>query len=75
MLDGVALSLGVRAGTSLVLFLAVAFLLLLAMHLSWELSRLEDKTRTLGEEVALIRTELRKQSRPAEDAAGHVPNP
>ena len=75
VLDGVALSLGVRAGTSLVLFLAVAFLLLLAMHLSWELSRLEDKTRTLGEEVALIRTELRKQSRPAEDAAGHVPNP
>lgn len=75
VLDGVALSLGIRAGTSLVLFLAVAFLLLLAMHLSWELSQLEEETQTLCEEVALIRTELRRQSRQAEDRAGHVPSP
>jgi hypothetical protein len=75
VLDSVALSLGIRAGTSLVLFLAVAFLLLLAMHLSWELSQLEEETQTLCEEVALIRTELRRQSQQAEDRAGHVPNP
>jgi hypothetical protein len=75
VLDSVALSLGIRAGTSLVLFLAVAFLLLLAMHLSWELSQLEEETQTLCEEVALIRTELRRQARQAEDTAGHVPSP
>jgi hypothetical protein len=72
VLDGVALSLGILSGTSLVLFLAVAFLLLLAMHLSWELSQLEEETRTLCEEVALIRTELRRQSEGAESPSRHV---
>jgi hypothetical protein len=62
VLDGVALSLGIRSGTSLVLFLAVAFLLLIAMHLSSELSQLEEETRTLCEEIALTRAELRLRS-------------
>jgi hypothetical protein len=43
-----------------VLFLAVTFLLLVCIHLSWEASRVEDETRSLAEEVALIRTELRE---------------
>ena len=47
------------SGASLVLFLAVVFLLLICIHLSWEASRLEDETRALAEEVALIRAELR----------------
>ena len=74
-LDGVARSLGVVSGTSLVLFLAVAFLLLLVMHLSWELSHLEEESRTLCEEVALIRTELRRQSSPTEEQTRRVPMP
>jgi hypothetical protein len=74
-LDGVALSLGIRSGTSLVLFLAVAFLLLLTMHLSWELSQLEEKTRTLAEDVALIRTELRRQSQQPNNPARRVTIP
>jgi len=73
VLDGVALSLGILSGTSLVLFLAVAFLLLLAMHLSWELSQLEEETRTLCEEIALIRSELRRQTRETGDPTNHVP--
>jgi hypothetical protein len=60
VLDDVALSLGILSGTSLVLFLAVAFLLLLAMHLSWELSQLEEETRILCEEVALLRLEVER---------------
>ena len=72
VLDGVALSLGILSGTSLVLFLAVAFLLLLAMHLSWELSQLEEETRTLSEEVALIRAELRGQKRQPGAPIQHV---
>lgn len=71
VLDDVALSLGILSGTSLVLFLAIAFLLLLAMHLSWELSQLEEETRILCEEVALIRSELSRQQHPAA-ATGHV---
>jgi hypothetical protein len=58
-LDNVSSWLGVASGASLVLFLAVVFLLLICIHLSWEASRLEDETRALAEEVALIRAELR----------------
>jgi hypothetical protein len=58
-LNATASHLGVASGASLVLFLAVVFLLLVCIHLCWEASRLEDETRALAEEVALIRTELR----------------
>jgi hypothetical protein len=58
-LDNVSSWLGVASGASLVLFLAVVFLLVVCIHLSWEASRLEDETRALAEEVALIRAELR----------------
>ena len=57
--DDVARHLSVKNGASLVLFLAVVFLLLVCIHLSWEASQLEDETRTLAEEIALIRTEMR----------------
>jgi hypothetical protein len=58
LLNALARAVGVASGASLVLFLAVAFLLLVCIHLSWEASRLEEKTRTLAEEVALIRAQL-----------------
>ena len=57
--DSVTNHLGVKSGVSLVLFLAVVFLLLVCIHLSWEASQLEDETRTLAEEIALIRTDMR----------------
>lgn len=57
LLDTVAGRLGIASGVSLVLFLGFLFLLLVCVHLSWEVSRLEQETRTLAEEVALIRTE------------------
>jgi len=40
------------------MLLALSFLLVLVLHFSWELSRLEDRTRTLAEEYALLRQEL-----------------
>jgi hypothetical protein len=58
LLDSVAATLGVASGVSLVLFLGLIFLLLVSIHLSWEVSRLEEETRTLAEEIALIRTEF-----------------
>ena len=33
-------------------------LLLVAVHLSWEASRLEEETRTLAEEVGLLRMQV-----------------
>ena len=58
LLDDVAGALGVASGVSLVLFLGIVFLLLVCVHLSWEVSRLEEETRTLAEDLALLRTEL-----------------
>ncbi|MCJ7438637.1 MAG: DUF2304 domain-containing protein [Acidimicrobiia bacterium] len=43
------------------MLLAISFLLVLVLHFSWELSRLEDRTRTLAEEVALLRRDLEEQ--------------
>jgi hypothetical protein len=59
-LDGVAGSMGMASGVSLVLFLAVVFLLIIAMHLSWEVSQLEEETRAISEEIALLRMELER---------------
>jgi hypothetical protein len=59
-LDGVATKLGIASGASLILFLGVVFLLVVSIHLSWEVSRLEEETRTLAEDAALLRTELRE---------------
>jgi hypothetical protein len=71
IVDTVARHVGVASGASLMLFLAVIFLLLVCIHLSWEASQLEDETRTLAEEIALIRTELRDLKQ-GETAAGAV---
>jgi hypothetical protein len=69
LLDTVAEALDIASGVSLVLFMALVFLLLVCMHLTWEVSRLEEEGRTLAEEIALIRTEAR------DAAAGRRPNP
>src|SRR4051794_29287940 len=58
LLAAPARRLGVADGANLVLFLAVVFLLLVVMHLSWESSRLEEETRVLAEEVALLRADI-----------------
>jgi hypothetical protein len=52
---------GVFYPPTLFLLAAVAFLFLVVVHFSWELSRLEERSRTLAEEVALLRTELEQR--------------
>ena len=61
-LDFVAESVGVQSGASLVLFLGLVVVLLICIHLSWEVSQLEEETRTLAEEIALIRTQLEERA-------------
>jgi Uncharacterized conserved protein (DUF2304) len=45
---------GIRTPALGFLLLAITFLLGLSLHFSWELSRLEDRTRRLAEECALL---------------------
>jgi hypothetical protein len=62
LLNGVAHRLGVASGASLVLFAGFILVLLVCLHLSWEASRLEEETRTLSEDIALVRTQLDQQA-------------
>lgn len=57
LLDIVGRGLGVADPPNLLFSVAALLLLLVSVHLSWEVSRLEDETRALAEEVALLRME------------------
>jgi hypothetical protein len=61
LLNNVADAVGVKDPPNLLLFAAALLLLLVCVHLSWEASRLEEKTRTLAEEVALLRREMEER--------------
>lgn len=58
MVDWTAQQLGVFYEPAVIFLAAIGLLMLLSMHYSWELSRLEERSRTLAEEVALLRGEL-----------------
>jgi hypothetical protein len=55
VLDRVAHSLGIAYGPSALFLFSTMFLMAVSAHLSWEVSRLEEKTRRLAEEIALLR--------------------
>jgi hypothetical protein len=57
LLDHAANVLGIYSGPNLLFLLAIAFLLLVCIYFSWELSRLEERSRVLAEEVAILRGE------------------
>jgi len=66
MLESVADALGVDYAPSAFFMGAIAFLFLIVIHFSWELSRLEERTRVLAEEIAILRGgELRPPTPPA----------
>jgi hypothetical protein len=58
VLDRVAGVLHVADPPNLLLFGACVVLLLVTVQLSWESSRLEDETRALAEELALLRYQV-----------------
>lgn len=72
LVDRMATALGVSYGPSVVFLAAILFLLLVCMHLSWEVSRLEERTRILAEELALLRgnDQVAAPPRPAAAATG-----
>ena len=56
--------LGISYGPATFFLAAITLLFLIVIHFSWELSRLEERTRRLAEEVALLR-----MTRPQDAAA------
>jgi len=61
LLDLVANGIGVKSGPNLLFLVTGLVLLLVCVHLSWEVSRLEDRSRGLAEELGLLRLELDEQ--------------
>lgn len=64
-LSWVAERAGVFYPPALFLLVAVAFLFLIVVQFSYELSRLHERTRALAEEVALLRAEQAAAGDPA----------
>lgn len=58
VLQAAARLAGVAVPSNLLFFVASMLLLVVSVQHSSELGRLEDRTRTLAEEVALLRTEV-----------------
>ncbi len=76
MLGALARLLGVIVPSNLLFALAVALLIGVTLHLSWELSRAEEEIRRVAEEVAILRAdidELRRQT--SADSSGTQPEP
>jgi hypothetical protein len=57
LLDRFAEAVGIDYGPAAFFLVAISFLFLIVVHFSWELSRLEERTRNLAEELALLRIE------------------
>lgn len=62
-----ARSLSFQVPANLLFVLAILLLLAVALHLSLEISRLEDETRILAEEAAILRSDI-------EDLRGSLPS-
>ncbi len=69
ILDRVSEALGVSYPPATFFMGAIALLFLVVIHFSWELSRLEERTRVLAEEVALLRAEPATPAPPMPGAA------
>lgn len=68
LLNIVAEFVGVQLPSNLLFTMSILMLLGVCLHLSWEISVVEDETRTLAEEVAILRSQvetlLRSQPNP-----------
>ncbi|MBT2531847.1 DUF2304 domain-containing protein [Arthrobacter sp. ISL-48] len=58
LLNIVAEVVGVQLPSNLLFAISILMLLGVCLHLSWEISVVEDETRTLAEEVAILRVQV-----------------
>ena len=56
--------LGISYEPAILFLAAIGFLFIVIVHFSYELSRLEDRTRTLAEELALLRADTTEPAPP-----------
>jgi hypothetical protein len=75
LLDRVSDWLGISYGPATFLLGAVTLLFLIVIHFSFELSRLEERTRSLAEELALRSVDLSGAAEPGEHVAIIDPAP
>ena len=61
-------AVGISYEPAIIFLAGIAFLFIVVVHFSYELSRLEDRTRALAEEIALLRGE--RESESEETASG-----
>jgi hypothetical protein len=71
LLDDTAALLGIAYGPTLLLVGGLVFFAALSLHFSSELTRMEERTRVLAEEIAMMRHRL-DRSGPEMDRADHV---
>jgi hypothetical protein len=64
-------AMGVISPPDLLTVLGSLFLLVVCVYLSWELGRMEDKTRLLAEELSLLRNDLEVLRAPKPAPDGH----
>ena len=60
LFNDLAHSIGVKNPPDLLAVMACLFLLMVCVQFSWEMGRLQDRTRLLAEEVALLRNEMQQ---------------
>lgn len=68
LLNGLASLLNVQVPSNLVFFLASLLLLAMSLQHSFEIGKLEERTRALAEEVALLRLRVEDPQQPARPA-------
>lgn len=60
LLGYVAQAVGVQLPSNLLFILSILMLLGVCLHLSWEISVVEEETRALAEEVAILRIQIER---------------
>lgn len=68
LLNGLADLLNVQVPANLVFFVASLMLLAMSLQHSFEIGKLEERTRTLAEEVALLRLRVEASQEPVRPA-------
>jgi hypothetical protein len=68
-------TVGVTVPSNLLFALGILFVLGVLLHLSVEISSVEDETRTLAEEVAILRAQLESLTPGAKPQAEHTTPP
>lgn len=72
LLDWIASLVGVAYGPALLLVVGLGFFALLSLHFSAELTRLEERTRVLAEEAALLRNRLSRLDAASDRSEEHL---